>query len=366
MQRLTQILKSKIAQNMVEYLIVFTSILVVLILALGPSGVITLQTDESIELAVNAIHVMAECICYDVDGNPCPPVNNDGCCYPGTAPGTDNDCEPALTSPCDNDGFCEDGESCTCPDCFPCSTCAWTPWTPQTLCNAPCGGTGTFTEARSCSCGPPTACPPDADGQAVSRIQPCTSSCVCTCSWSDACGTPPCCGIGSCPPNQKGETYICNDISCANHGDNRCTVDPCCDPYTDGGCYGTFGSLTCPEFTRLMLPPVGCSSAAYCNPDPTCGYSCTPLGTSFPNPPYHGVCAGDEAGLTVPTQYHTVPMGSCTVGRKCEVECEPPRVPTSALSCALCPPSQFWDGDCAAGFCEQGSCSATECWDGLP
>ncbi len=119
----------------------------------GPPGVITLQTDESIELAVNAIHVMAECICYDVDGNPCPPVNNDGCCYPGTAPGTDNDCEPALTSPCDNDGFCEDGESCTCPDCFPCSTCAWTPWTPQTLCNAPCGGT----DATKCQveCEPP-------------------------------------------------------------------------------------------------------------------------------------------------------------------------------------------------------------------
>jgi hypothetical protein len=103
-------IKNQTAQNMVEYMVVFTAVLVVLILSLGPSGLITQQTEESIELAVNAIDAMAECICYDDDGNPCPPVNNDGCCFPGTSPGSDNDCNPFAASSCNNNGFCESGK----------------------------------------------------------------------------------------------------------------------------------------------------------------------------------------------------------------------------------------------------------------
>ncbi|MCD4781540.1 MAG: hypothetical protein K8S27_13480 [Candidatus Omnitrophica bacterium] len=105
------------AQNMVEYLLVFTAVLMVLIMTLGPSGVITSEIKDSIELSVNAIGVMARCVCYDADGTPCAPIANDGCCFPGTPPGIDPDCQAPLVPVCNNDGFCGSQESCACSDC---------------------------------------------------------------------------------------------------------------------------------------------------------------------------------------------------------------------------------------------------------
>jgi hypothetical protein len=113
MKRLAQ----KKGQNMVEYMLVFTAVLTVIILALGDTGVITGEIEDSIGLSVNAIGVMARCICYDAAGNPCAPIANDGCCFAGTSPGTDPDCPPSPVPVCDGDGFCESGESCTCSDC---------------------------------------------------------------------------------------------------------------------------------------------------------------------------------------------------------------------------------------------------------
>jgi len=74
---------NKAGQNALEYILVFTAVLVVLIVLLSPrsSGLIRDRVDDSLNLSMEALECMAASFCYKKGG--CGEKCGDGCCQPG-------------------------------------------------------------------------------------------------------------------------------------------------------------------------------------------------------------------------------------------------------------------------------------------
>ena len=70
--------RSSIGQSMVEYLLLVTAVVVVLILAVGPNGMFTRRVDDTVDRAMFGTKCLVQQVCYDPAG--CAPVVGDGCC----------------------------------------------------------------------------------------------------------------------------------------------------------------------------------------------------------------------------------------------------------------------------------------------
>jgi len=58
----------RLGQSMIEYMLVFVAIVAVLIVALGPGGILSGKIDESLNMAVEGAKCMTDAICYDPEG----------------------------------------------------------------------------------------------------------------------------------------------------------------------------------------------------------------------------------------------------------------------------------------------------------
>ncbi|MBF0385084.1 MAG: class III signal peptide-containing protein [Candidatus Omnitrophica bacterium] len=58
-------------QTALEYILLFTAVVLVLVVAFARSGFITRAIDRSVDESINGIGAMATEICFDRDGNPC-------------------------------------------------------------------------------------------------------------------------------------------------------------------------------------------------------------------------------------------------------------------------------------------------------
>jgi len=61
-------------QSMIEYILLFVAVIVVLIVAAGPSGIISNKLDESLGKAAVGVKCMTNAICYDPDPTACATV----------------------------------------------------------------------------------------------------------------------------------------------------------------------------------------------------------------------------------------------------------------------------------------------------
>ena len=60
--------KNSLGQSMIEYILLFVAIIVVLIAAVGPNGILSKKIDQSLNEAVEGAKCMTDAICYDPDG----------------------------------------------------------------------------------------------------------------------------------------------------------------------------------------------------------------------------------------------------------------------------------------------------------
>ena len=93
-------------QNMTEYVLVFAGVVFALVVALGPSGMITQKIGDTMNLAMGGTKCIAMQTCFDPAG--CPTVCGNDCCEPGESIGN---C-PADCSLCVSNAQCDDGIAC--------------------------------------------------------------------------------------------------------------------------------------------------------------------------------------------------------------------------------------------------------------
>lgn len=81
-------INNKAGQNALEYILVFTAVLVILIAILSPkeSGLIRGRVDDSLNMSIEGLECMAASFCYE--GRKCKPKCGDGCCQPGESHGS--------------------------------------------------------------------------------------------------------------------------------------------------------------------------------------------------------------------------------------------------------------------------------------
>lgn len=58
----------RLGQSMIEYILAFVAVVVVLIVAVGPGGILSSRIDESINEAIQGARCMTDAICYDPAG----------------------------------------------------------------------------------------------------------------------------------------------------------------------------------------------------------------------------------------------------------------------------------------------------------
>ena len=69
-------MNSRLGQSMIEYILVFVAVVVVLLVAVGPGGILSDKIDESLNEAIEGAKRMTIDTCCDLNRNPleCPNV----------------------------------------------------------------------------------------------------------------------------------------------------------------------------------------------------------------------------------------------------------------------------------------------------
>ena len=105
---------------MIEYMLVFVGVIVVLIIAVGPNGLLTGNLDRTLDVASQGVVCMALEECYDPAG--CGWTANNGCCEVGESPAVGNmDCGCFSDADCyvPEGNFCNGLERCVLNTCKP-------------------------------------------------------------------------------------------------------------------------------------------------------------------------------------------------------------------------------------------------------
>ena len=224
-------------QNTVEYILILTIVIIVVLLAVTPGGFFNKRTDQSLNVMVKkGVGCLYTTICYDPKG--CPPVIGDGCCEPGE-PLSSIDCGNCV----DSGGRCTPGSVCCtgliCQDmggslgkeCLPLAsvTCG------NGVCNGICAGGG-----ENC-----TNCPQDCG--------PCGPGPVCgdhTCNG----------GVENCSncPADCGSCCLQEGAVCKDSGN---IVGQCCPGFGCPNRLGTDHEVCVPESQLPQCPGNGCETA---------------------------------------------------------------------------------------------------------
>jgi Flp pilus assembly pilin Flp len=145
----------------------------------------------------------------------------------------------------------------------------------------------------------------------------------CSCSWvlPPPCTTAPCCGVGTCAPDQHSLVKICDPALCEPM-EYQCVDEPACCTTSgplgcgDGGC-----ALNQMHYTKTCGNPASPTITEVCvDGDASCEFGCTDEYSGADYCKNFPQDADDETGLTANTHYTLV--NTCTAAQKCEQRCK--------------------------------------------
>jgi len=129
-------LKNIFGQGMVEYMLLFAVVIIVILVAINPNGILTSSVDKVLDDAAQEIEDMAICINYCGDAV-CPPVDGNGCCEPGEEDSSNPNYSPAdcgVCVPSCKVGQCGSNVSDGCGGTINCPPCPCGRFTEPTAC----------------------------------------------------------------------------------------------------------------------------------------------------------------------------------------------------------------------------------------
>lgn len=381
----------KFGQGMIEYILLFAVVIIIIIAALRPSGLLTTAVNKVIDDATQEVVDMAVCINFCGDG-PCPAVARNNCCEPGeddpSSPTYDPvDCEGCVPVGCllGDCRFKSDG----CNQTIDCGPCPCINQTESTLCGSVVLTGGPSGTVRVLAC--PAGCINNVQGVCTDGTWSVTNNCIET-PCAPLTGINTACGPVSLPASSSGTTAVAACPNGCGGGDVRslcyrgswgaisdtCVITSCLasSPFTISPCGGTVSFPQAPVNStfNISCPPT-CNSSGNvtgaCAANGTWSIQSNPCcitqngGWSAPSTVTSACSAGNQTTTT--TRTCTNPSPSCG-GTNCV--CAPgvssctgnPLVETTVAAVSCCGNGFIDSGEnCVTCRADVGDCAGTGC-----
>lgn len=193
------------AQGMIEYILLFAVVIIIIIAALQPNGLLTNSVNQVIDDATQEVQDMAVCINYCGDG-PCPAVARNGCCEAGEEDPVNPVYDPVDCGGCVPVGcllgdcrFKSDG----CNGTVDCGPCPCVNQSESTLCGSVTFNGGPSGTVRTLAC--PSGCVNTVQGVCTDGTWSVNDNCIETpCGAYNGISTP--CGTVSLPASSSGSS----------------------------------------------------------------------------------------------------------------------------------------------------------------